>query len=677
DEQKEQLYGIRQNVIFEIKKIQKIIEPIDPRNAEWHTYLETLKGAAFDTENELYLSVASGDDGFLETLLNGHEKIAELESLLSEVDFQLSNLSKPQVAAPEPLFEFRANEFPPMDQLADREAAVPRSEDGSRRLSMSSNHTVEPAPIPFHGGLKLPKLNAPSFNGSPIKWDEFWDVFDSSVHSNPNLSDVQKFTYLKGMLTGSASAAIAGISITNRNYREAVEALHKRFGKPEVIKEALYTQLRNLRVPGPKVSELRSAIDAIERILRQLGNIGENIDHPFLVQTLLEKFSVDVIKELEAKRIGGMDWTMRTLREELWNLVSLKERVDRMSRTTTAGQGQNQGQRTMTGGQGQNKGQWTTPQGPTFHGQRHYNLVQHQRPEESSTFPRPMTGTLSTMVGRGQVPQGNQGSRQKQPKMPCIFCEKQNHYSDDCKIVNTLAARKEKIASLRRCFICMQSGHLAPSCPNKANYHCYNCKSIGKHHRFLCPNLFPKQTQQPQSWGARRPTMSAAAMAQPPPNGQPDDTAPKHNALNTNTEHNTVQKDTLAHVAIGAALQSGVSAILLTAKATTINPTTHHTKFARIFFDTGSQRTFITRKLASSLGLLSDGLDPLSIQTFAAEDPKCFDSHLVTFEAMLNNGSTLSLQANVLEKLTGTLQKAPLVQKDLDFLEKYPANYLA
>ncbi len=105
---------------------------------------------------------------------------------------------------------------------------------------MSSNHRYcrTCLAIPFHGGLKLPKLNAPPFNGSPIKWDEFWDVFDSFVHSNPNLSDVQKFTYLRGMLTGSASAAIAGISITNRNYREAVEGPQKWFGKPEVVKES-------------------------------------------------------------------------------------------------------------------------------------------------------------------------------------------------------------------------------------------------------------------------------------------------------------------------------------------------------------------------------------------------------------------------------------------------------
>ena len=35
---------------------------------------------------------------------------------------------------------------------------------------------------------KLPKLNVSEFDGKPEHWQEFWDGFESSIHSNPKLS---------------------------------------------------------------------------------------------------------------------------------------------------------------------------------------------------------------------------------------------------------------------------------------------------------------------------------------------------------------------------------------------------------------------------------------------------------------------------------------------------------
>jgi len=40
---------------------------------------------------------------------------------------------------------------------------------------------------------KLPKLTLPTFDGDILQWQSFWDYFESSIHSNGNLTDVQKF----------------------------------------------------------------------------------------------------------------------------------------------------------------------------------------------------------------------------------------------------------------------------------------------------------------------------------------------------------------------------------------------------------------------------------------------------------------------------------------------------
>ena len=83
--------------------------------------------------------------------------------------------------------------------------------------------------------VKLPKLSLKKFNGDVSRWTSFWDSFESAVHRNTDLSDVDKFNYLTSMIEHSASEAIAGLSLTASNYKEAVMILKKRFGNKQVI----------------------------------------------------------------------------------------------------------------------------------------------------------------------------------------------------------------------------------------------------------------------------------------------------------------------------------------------------------------------------------------------------------------------------------------------------------
>ena len=61
--------------------------------------------------------------------------------------------------------------------------------------------------------VSLPKLQLLTFSGDIQQWPEFWAMFNSSVHKQ-NLPKVSKFSYLKGVLKGSAAVAISGISAT-------------------------------------------------------------------------------------------------------------------------------------------------------------------------------------------------------------------------------------------------------------------------------------------------------------------------------------------------------------------------------------------------------------------------------------------------------------------------------
>ena len=53
------------------------------------------------------------------------------------------------------------------------------------------------------------------------------------------LSNIEKFNYLKGKLTGAALNAIAGLSLSNENYEVAVSILQDRFRKKQDLVDIL------------------------------------------------------------------------------------------------------------------------------------------------------------------------------------------------------------------------------------------------------------------------------------------------------------------------------------------------------------------------------------------------------------------------------------------------------
>ena len=89
---------------------------------------------------------------------------------------------------------------------------------------------------------RLPKLSLPTFNGNPLQWQTFWGSFNAAVHSNSNLSGVEKFNYLRTQTSGEAAKAISGFPLTNTNYKQAIALLNERFGHSYKIVNATHVQ---------------------------------------------------------------------------------------------------------------------------------------------------------------------------------------------------------------------------------------------------------------------------------------------------------------------------------------------------------------------------------------------------------------------------------------------------
>lgn len=133
------------------------------------------------------------------------------------------------------------------------------------------------------------------YNGDKIKWLEFWDSFECTVHNNKKLSNIEKFTYLKGKLYGEARRAVLGISLSGENYVVAVRTLKERFGNVQEVIDLHY----NLFPANNKTESLRAFLDKIVKHMRSLEDLHQDINHDVFIAMIRSKLPQEVLLQLE------------------------------------------------------------------------------------------------------------------------------------------------------------------------------------------------------------------------------------------------------------------------------------------------------------------------------------------------------------------------------------------
>ena len=203
---------------------------------------------------------------------------------------------------------------PPSTETADDPPSLPPPTDpgagGATPSSLTAPH------------VKLPKLSIKKFNGDLTKWVIFWDSFDSSIHKNLSLSNVDKFNYLNSFLESAAAESIAGLTLTSANYEEAVATLKRRFGNTQLIVNKHMDALLNL----PAVNShhdfkgLRHLYDSVEAHVRGLRALGVTADSygGLLTSILMNKLPSEIRLIIS-----------RELTEEKWDVEKLMKIVDR------------------------------------------------------------------------------------------------------------------------------------------------------------------------------------------------------------------------------------------------------------------------------------------------------------------------------------------------------------
>ncbi len=407
--------------------------------------------------------------------------------------------------------------------------------------------------------VKLPKLSLPRFSGNITKWTPFWDSYESAVHNNDGLTDIDKFNYLRSLLERAAYEAISGLTLSSANYREAVEILKKRFGNRQLIISKHMELLLNIDAVTSEqnLKGLRRLYDEVESHVRSLKALGvESETYGALLSSVLLNKLPPELRLIVSRNVSDSALDMDSLLEIVEKELVARERAN------------------------------------------HQVHAQVRRSQEK--LRRPATTLFSSTQPPAFSPS-------------CCYCQ-QDHASADCSSVLDVGARKQILRTSGRCYNCLRQGHLLRNCRSPRK--CSKCN--GKHHSSVCEGR-PSQSANAHS---SRPSLALPTVVHPSqpagvPSGRPSlalPAAPLASSLNpgappfpaTPTSNNLCTDDKKA-------------VLLQTARACIFDPSDRRCfTEVRLLFDSGSQRSYITERASRQLALQSDGEQHLCIATFGS-----------------------------------------------------------
>uniref|UniRef100_A0AC35EVD8 Peptidase A2 domain-containing protein n=1 Tax=Panagrolaimus sp. PS1159 TaxID=55785 RepID=A0AC35EVD8_9BILA len=290
--------------------------------------------------------------------------------------------------------------------------------------------------------LKISSLNIQKFNGDYLKWKTFWQRFEINV-DNHSFSKVEKLDALIGLLEGIALDEVAGFEITEENYDTVVDTLKNRFGNSKLILKELHNNLRSIPPATTNAKSIRTTVNHISNMCRQLENYGVDIDNDSLQTEIIEKMPPREKNELIWYQLEKEETTTEMILEQM-KKIALKAEIASNNFTKTSS---------------------IPPQ--TFS-------------KTPTTYPQSF---MKTSQNPNRIPllQNNNEYKSSSKTFACSFCD-DDHSSVRCPKFVTSDERIQQLKTKNCCAKCTKPDHNESHC--KSNVVCRICQ--GHHYSFLC-----------------------------------------------------------------------------------------------------------------------------------------------------------------------------------------------
>lgn len=426
--------------------------------------------------------------------------------------------------------------------------------DVANKMTINSNQSES------HSNVKLPKIEIPRFGGDVKGWQTFIDMFNSIVHNNSTLSNIEKFNYLINSLTGAPLALVKCTPLTGNNYMIAYNALLERYQNTRLIATSHWQAIMNAKRVNDSENPhaLRQLIDIFNENISVLQNMGfptKQWDF-ILFNLLLDRLDSTMATRFELGNESLADGKYYdTLVKYLNNICAALDNVKFAQSAITPS-----------------------------HSNKNTNKVNNDKTQFSKSK------YTSSFVVNSNV------------SFNCQLCSK-DHLIYNCP--NFLSKTPEERFNLAKkykwCINCLGSRHSTNNCSSKGS--CRLCLSPRRHHTLLHFSNKPTTT-----------TNGEAASQQNLSRLQPnyDDSSQNPTALNSNAQysnaHNSNTQSFLAqNVGYSSAVMNSVndtsSTILLATALVDVLDSRGWPQPVRVLLDSASQSHFMSSKCCTRLGL--------------------------------------------------------------------------
>ena len=198
-----------------IKRLNEFITKLEEANEKLSMAMEGRDGA------EEIEELIKEDWEFISSVMDCRDELMEIN--ISEQRSPTDNYSSATITEDK------------FDQLIQMTSKMQQVIIGQQQLQQQQQISIGQLNSSKTASVRLPVLEIPSFGGDKLKWTEFWDTFEASVHKNTNISDIEKLNYLLSKLSGEAKQSVSGILLSNENYSVVTDLLKERYGDSQTV----------------------------------------------------------------------------------------------------------------------------------------------------------------------------------------------------------------------------------------------------------------------------------------------------------------------------------------------------------------------------------------------------------------------------------------------------------
>ncbi|KAK6755881.1 hypothetical protein RB195_014336 [Necator americanus] len=460
--------------------------------------------------------------------------------------------------------------------------------------------------------VKYPQLKLPHFDGQNESWEEFWGTFSLIIDQNSQLNDLEKILYLKDSIRGKAQQAIRSIPMRSFNYRLIVDVLQKKYGNKGNNGSKIVQRLMNIPQATSRAASCVATLDQVKDLVFQMIATGYDIrkkHDPLWIDTILAKFSYEIIKDCMKTITSGSRLTVGTLLEELQDNVSSRALFENRYSSLTSS---------------------------------------HRRVDTSEQLTR---ANVSRTVN-------------------CIFCQRTNHQSENCRAVRLPLDRRQALRGQQVCWKCFSKERRSRDCTRQ---NCSNCnrdhhttlctmdtdrrtpvtpEEVSRSKEQLSDHANSQEKEKRHKNNYRNQSSSMVASE-----GQP--AAEQRNESQSLISSSNLAKEDSHQKQL----------VLMTVEAQVKNNKTGAYENVLLFLDSGAQCNLIEATLADNLALVHS--EPYQCTMYGIGGiEETYIAQKVTAEFRTRFGESVSLTLGTKPVLTKAFPSAALTCSDVQFLKR-------